>query len=101
VPLVVRAHQEIIDLTDVALDSHPVLEEVIQGVEVDVGKELAALVADGDVSPPLTGREQVVAGKVVQIKDEWAGYVWVSSTGCCTGGTRCGESVSVGDNLLL
>jgi hypothetical protein len=31
VPLVVRAHQEIIDVTDVALDPQPVLEEVIQG----------------------------------------------------------------------
>ena len=66
VPLVVGEHQEIIDVADVALDPQPVLDEVIERVEVDVGEELAGLVADGDAPPPFAGREQVVAGKPVQ-----------------------------------
>ncbi len=51
--LVVGEHQEIIDVADVALDPQAVLDEVIERVEVDVGEELAGLVADGDAPPPL------------------------------------------------
>ena len=64
--LVVGEHQKVIDVADVALDPQPVLDEVIERVEVDVGEELAGLVADGDASPPFAGREQVVAGEIVQ-----------------------------------
>ena len=66
VPLVVGEHQKIIDVADIALDPQPVLDEVIERVEVDVGEELAGLVADGDAPPPFAGREQVVAGELVQ-----------------------------------
>jgi hypothetical protein len=36
---------------------------VIERVGIDVGEELAGLVADGNASSPLAGREQVVAGE--------------------------------------
>jgi hypothetical protein len=62
--LVVRKRQKIIDVADVALDTQPLLDEVVERVQVDVGEELTRLVADGEAPPPLTGREQIVAGKV-------------------------------------
>ena len=43
-PLVVGEDQEVIDVADVA-QSQPVADEVIERVEVDVGEELARLVA--------------------------------------------------------
>jgi len=59
--LFVGEHQKVIDVADVALDPQPVLDEVIEGIEVDVGEELARLVTDGDAPTRFAGCEQVVA----------------------------------------
>jgi hypothetical protein len=56
----------IINVTDVALDAQAVLDKVIERVEVDVGEELAGLIADGDAASPLAGRKKVVAGEARQ-----------------------------------
>ena len=61
-PLVVGEDQEVIDVTDVA-QPEPVGDEVVERVEVDVGEELAGLVAQRQAPAPLGGREQVVAGE--------------------------------------
>jgi hypothetical protein len=49
-PFLLGEHQKIIDVADVALDSQPVLDEVIERVQIDVCEKLVGLVADGDAS---------------------------------------------------
>jgi hypothetical protein len=61
-PLVVGEDQEVIDVTDVA-HPEPVGHIMIERIEVDVGEELARLVAQRQPSAPLDGSEQVVAGE--------------------------------------
>src|SRR5262249_42883856 len=60
--LVVGEDEKVIDVADVA-QSQALGDEVVQGIEVDVGEELAGLVAQRQSSPPLRRREQVVAGE--------------------------------------
>src|SRR3954447_24525302 len=48
----------VINVAHVATDALVVLDEVVERVEVDVGEELAGLVADGQTAPPLRRREQ-------------------------------------------
>jgi hypothetical protein len=64
VPLVVGEHEEIIDVTSVALDAQPVLDEGIERIEIDVGKELARLerFADGWTTAPGPVPEGLLAG---------------------------------------
>src|SRR5271157_3658787 len=59
-PFVVGEDQEVIDVADVA-QSEAVGDKVIERVEVDVGEELARLVAQRQTPTPLDGCEQVVA----------------------------------------
>ena len=61
-PLVVGEDQEVIDVADVA-QPESVGDEVVERVEVDVGEELAGLVAERQAPAPFGGSEQVVAGK--------------------------------------
>ena len=61
-PLVVGEDQEVIDVPDVA-QSQAVADEMIERVELDVGEELARLVAKRQTPAPLDGGEQVVAGE--------------------------------------
>ena len=61
-PLVVGEDQEVVDVADIA-QPQPVGDEVVQRVEVDIGEELAGLVAQRQSPAPLGGREQVVAGE--------------------------------------
>ncbi len=72
-PLVVGEDEEIIDVADVA-QPEPVGDEVVERVEVDVGEELAGLVAQREATPTLDGREQVVAGEPGE--DRSCGLLW-------------------------
>ncbi len=67
-PLVVGEDQEVINVADVA-QPETVGDEVIERIEVDVGEELARLVAQRQTPTPLGGGEQVVAGEPHQ---HWA-----------------------------
>ena len=55
---------EVVHVAHVPLRPQHLLAEVIEAVEVEVGKELAGEVADGQAAPPFEGGEQVVAGEV-------------------------------------
>ena len=65
---VVAEGEKVVGIADVAVDPPGLLDEVVQRVQHDVGKELAGEIADGDAPAALVRREQVIAGEV---DDRW------------------------------
>ena len=61
-PLVIGKDEKVINVADVT-QPEMVSDEMIKRVEVDVGEELAGLVAQRQTPTPLGGGEQVVAGE--------------------------------------
>jgi hypothetical protein len=61
-PLVVGEDQEVINVADVT-QPEPVGHIMIEWIEVDVGEELARLVAQRQALAALDGREQVISGE--------------------------------------
>src|SRR5271166_5634484 len=58
-----KTSKQVVAVAGLAAGPEPVREEVIQRVEIDVGEELAGLVADGQAAAALAGAEQVGASE--------------------------------------
>lgn len=63
---VVVKEREVVDVAEITLRAQHFLDEVVEGVEVDVGEELAGQVADGKAATSLVRREEVVAREIEQ-----------------------------------
>lgn len=64
----ITQQNKIVSITQIAMKTQSFANEMIHSVEIDITKELACLVANGQPSPPLRGREEIVTGKPVILR---------------------------------
>jgi len=62
---VVLQNHKIVYITDIATTVQRLFDKVVERVEIEIGEELAGLVAERQSASPFGGREEVIAGKIV------------------------------------
>lgn len=64
--LAVREQQEVIDVAGIGARAEVANDQVVHGVEIDVGEELGCLVAERQSAAAVVRREEGIAGEVVE-----------------------------------
>ena len=60
---IVMIQRKVINISDIGRGQHPG-HEMVERVEIEIGEELAGEIADRQTTPPLIGREQIIARKM-------------------------------------
>src|SRR5262249_52382783 len=71
---VIAKDDEIVAVADVGMTAQRLFGKVVEAVEIDIGEELAGEVPNGQALTAACGREQIVAGEIVQ-------YLWLGIAG--------------------
>jgi hypothetical protein len=63
---IVMEQREVVNITDIPPTAQPLLDEMIQRVEIDVREELARQITDGQAAAPLQRAQEIIA-RIVQM----------------------------------